>query len=234
MLWLFCTLLKLCQARLVIPESQLTSLTQQQVEKEGELVGEAVEAGQCGVEELVKTFQFWVETSAGEERQTAKESNNNINDLVAAALNQWFNWSPRQSRCWFISRQIATRVRNSSVVLLPSQGSLLVPTEIVYMQELNCLDQTDPALANTIKENFLSAPARAEYTSRIPDLTAASFSRYGQDEWLDTVLFREMRGGVFVEIAVDSFWFESNTFLLEQRRGWTGLLVERNHYPANR
>ena len=61
---------------------------------------------------------------------------------------------------------------------------------------------------------------------RIPDLDQESYSQYGQDKWLDTVLFKGMLGGFFIEAGADDFVLDSNSLLLELQHGWTGLLVE--------
>ena len=61
---------------------------------------------------------------------------------------------------------------------------------------------------------------------RLPDLTQSSYSQYGQDVWLDTILFRGLQRGFFLEAGADDFVLDSNTLLLELRRGWSGLLVE--------
>jgi FkbM family methyltransferase len=52
------------------------------------------------------------------------------------------------------------------------------------------------------------------------------FSQAGQDEILDRVVFRERRGGVFVEIGVHDGISGSNTLFFEIFRGWSGLLIE--------
>ena len=41
-------------------------------------------------------------------------------------------------------------------------------------------------------------------------------------------LFGKQRGGFFIEAGADDGEFMSNTFYLELKRGWTGLLVEPN------
>ena len=61
---------------------------------------------------------------------------------------------------------------------------------------------------------------------RLPDLTQSSYSQYGQDVWLDTILFRGLQRGFFLEAGADDFVLDSNTLLLELRRRWTGLLIE--------
>ncbi|MBX7200515.1 MAG: FkbM family methyltransferase [Rhodospirillaceae bacterium] len=54
----------------------------------------------------------------------------------------------------------------------------------------------------------------------------ASYSQSGQDRYVAEVLFKERRGGFFVEAgAADGLWI-SNTLLLERKYGWTGILVE--------
>ena len=52
------------------------------------------------------------------------------------------------------------------------------------------------------------------------------YSQCGQDEYLDTVVFKGLRRGVFVEVgAWDGVAF-SNTAFFERERDWTGLLIE--------
>ena len=54
----------------------------------------------------------------------------------------------------------------------------------------------------------------------------ASYSQFGQDRFVAESLFGGKRGGFFVEAgAGDGLWI-SNTLLLEQQYGWTGILIE--------
>lgn len=53
-------------------------------------------------------------------------------------------------------------------------------------------------------------------------------SEHGQDRWLAEGLFKDKRGGVFVEVGALDGRAYSNTLFLEEERGWTGLLVEAN------
>jgi FkbM family methyltransferase len=52
------------------------------------------------------------------------------------------------------------------------------------------------------------------------------FSQAGQDEFLDRVVFRGRRGGVFVEIGAYDGITGSNSLFFEIFRGWSGLLIE--------
>ncbi|HEU0220868.1 MAG TPA: FkbM family methyltransferase [Paracoccaceae bacterium] len=52
------------------------------------------------------------------------------------------------------------------------------------------------------------------------------FSQAGQDEFLDRVVFKGRRGGIFVEIGAYDGVTGSNTLFFEMFRGWSGLLVE--------
>lgn len=56
-----------------------------------------------------------------------------------------------------------------------------------------------------------------------------SWSQYGQDILIDN-FFNGKRNGFFVEIGGYDGETNSNTLLLEKRRGWDGLLVEANPY----
>jgi FkbM family methyltransferase len=52
------------------------------------------------------------------------------------------------------------------------------------------------------------------------------YSQYKQDNILDNVIFKNKRGGVFLDIGANDGITLSNTFFLEKSRGWTGLCVE--------
>ncbi len=52
------------------------------------------------------------------------------------------------------------------------------------------------------------------------------FSQSGQDWYLDQLLFKERRGGVFVDVGGYDGVTGSNTLFFEVFRGWTGLLIE--------
>ncbi|RMH46453.1 MAG: FkbM family methyltransferase [Alphaproteobacteria bacterium] len=60
------------------------------------------------------------------------------------------------------------------------------------------------------------------------------FSQAGQDAFLDRVVFRGKRGGVFAEIGAYDGVTGSNTLFFELFRGWSGLLVEASptHHAA--
>lgn len=48
----------------------------------------------------------------------------------------------------------------------------------------------------------------------------------GQDEFLDTKVFKGFTGGTFVDVGAHNGVTISNTLFFEQERGWTGLLIE--------
>ncbi len=53
-------------------------------------------------------------------------------------------------------------------------------------------------------------------------------SQAGQDFWVYSEAFNEMRNGYFVDIGAADGVNLSNTFLLERRYGWRGICVEAN------
>ncbi len=52
------------------------------------------------------------------------------------------------------------------------------------------------------------------------------FSQAGQDRYLDEVIFKGKRGGVFLDVGAYDGATGSNTLFFEAMRGWTGLMVE--------
>ncbi len=58
------------------------------------------------------------------------------------------------------------------------------------------------------------------------DETRDYFSQYGQDKFVDQVIFGEERNGVFLDVGAYDGVTASNTFFLEQSRNWTGLCIE--------
>lgn len=55
-----------------------------------------------------------------------------------------------------------------------------------------------------------------------------SVSQAGQDFWVYSEVFNEMRGGYFVDIGAHDGLTFSNSYLLEKRYGWSGMCVEAN------
>lgn len=52
------------------------------------------------------------------------------------------------------------------------------------------------------------------------------FSQKGQDRWLIEEVFPGRRGGFFLEVGGGNGLTHSNTYVLEGRFGWTGIIVE--------
>jgi FkbM family methyltransferase len=52
------------------------------------------------------------------------------------------------------------------------------------------------------------------------------FSQFGQDKFIDQVLFEGERSGVFLDVGAYDGVTINNTYFLEQSRDWTGLCVE--------
>ena len=54
------------------------------------------------------------------------------------------------------------------------------------------------------------------------------FSQYGQDEFLDIILFNKKQNGFFIEIGAHDGISFSNTFFFEKSRTWKGVCIEPN------
>lgn len=52
------------------------------------------------------------------------------------------------------------------------------------------------------------------------------YSQEGQDEFLDTQIFKGHRGGVFVDVGAYNGVTINNTLFFEKEREWSGLLIE--------
>jgi FkbM family methyltransferase len=55
-----------------------------------------------------------------------------------------------------------------------------------------------------------------------------SLSQAGQDFWVYAEAFNEMQNGYFVDVGANDGLTLSNTYLLERRYNWSGILVEAN------
>lgn len=53
-------------------------------------------------------------------------------------------------------------------------------------------------------------------------------SQFGQDRFVDQCVFSQKSNGVFLDIGAHDGVTFSNSFFLEQERGWTGICVEPN------
>jgi len=52
------------------------------------------------------------------------------------------------------------------------------------------------------------------------------FSQFGQDKFVDQVLFQGKRNGVFLDVGAYDGVTINNSYFLEQTRGWSGMCVE--------
>nr|XP_045593130.1 uncharacterized protein LOC123754708 [Procambarus clarkii] len=84
--------------------------------------------------------------------------------------------------------------------------------------------QDDPALVTYIRQHLLVAPSTLPYNLSRPQVT--HFSQYGQSQYANNVILRNMTGGFFVEVGAVNGEYLSNTLFLERELGWSGLLIE--------
>ncbi len=52
------------------------------------------------------------------------------------------------------------------------------------------------------------------------------YSQFGQDQYVNEYFFKDMQGGVFIDIGAHNGISHSNTFFFEKERGWTGICIE--------
>jgi len=83
-------------------------------------------------------------------------------------------------------------------------------------------------------ESSRARGALAQQCWRLRQMTGdlkSYFSQAGQDWFIDQVLLKERRGGVFVDVGGYDGVEGSNTFFFEVFRGWNGVLVETSSAP---
>jgi len=61
-----------------------------------------------------------------------------------------------------------------------------------------------------------------------------SKSQIGQDQILDSNIFKGKRDGVFVEVGALDGYGASNTYFFEKERNWSGILIEPNPIEFNK
>jgi FkbM family methyltransferase len=70
------------------------------------------------------------------------------------------------------------------------------------------------------------AQARSELVEQ--QKHALFLSQAGQDYWVYGSVFNEKTGGFFVDVGAHDGLYLSNTYILEKRYGWNGILIEAN------
>lgn len=77
------------------------------------------------------------------------------------------------------------------------------------------------------EQRALAAQAR-EVERRHQLQQSLCLSQAGQDLWVYGCVFNEKRNGFFLDVGAHDGMYLSNTFLLENRYGWNGILIEGN------
>ena len=99
--------------------------------------------------------------------------------------------------------------------------------KVVIRPFLNCFQQDDPFLIESLKEHHIQPPSDQAYNFSVPEPEVDTMGQFGQPLYLDMVIFKgEVQAGFFIEAGAHDFELDSNTLHFELDRGWTGLLVE--------
>ena len=94
---------------------------------------------------------------------------------------------------------------------------------------LNCFDQDDPILIDSLRELHIQKPSELPYNFSVPEAELDTFGHFGQPLYLDLVIFKgQVQDGFFIEAGASDFEEGSNSLPFELYQGWTGLLVEPN------
>ena len=133
----------------MVREAELASVTEAQLQEEGELLGVQERPGRCGTREEVQTYQFWVEAEDGEEPEIAEVVIRHTNHTNVPFL-------PMKEEEVIKSLYSGYFLECGCDV----QGSATIVT---FRPELNCLEQSDPDLAAAIRQLYLLPPSDRPY-----------------------------------------------------------------------
>ena len=106
---------------------------------------------------------------------------------------------------------------------------ILLTIYFVSRPFLNCFEQDDPILIDSLREHHVKEPSEQPYNFSVPEPEVVTIGQVGQPLYLDLVIFKgQVEAGFFIEAGASDFEKDSNTLHFELDRGWTGLLVEPN------
>jgi len=138
--------------------------------------------------------------------------------------------------------EIVDRIVENKQQQVFNKNETWIQSTIILRADLNCLHQEDDTLISRLQSEYLHPPSTEEYnTSMITSMEPKSYSQFGQDMFLDKIVFKgQVKEGFFIEAGADDFVEHSNTLWFEMMHKWTGALVEPNPvrfpkgYTANR
>ena len=101
----------------------------------------------------------------------------------------------------------------------------------IWTSSLSTLSSTLLTLELSLKPSLelSKTPPKPDYDLGIPDRYVPAeerYSEYQQDIFLDKIIFKEKKNGVFIEAGADDFIISSNSLYFEEKYNWTGILVE--------
>ena len=131
--------------------------------------------------------------------------------------------------------KILSKVKPSTISSMPTKKLLKKPilqnglSQIHW--ELNGMNQNDPILIQTIKNDILIPPNQPKQPLTLKNPKVSENGQFGQVPKIEKILGlskNNPQSGFFIEAgAADGEWF-SNTLYFERHHNWTGLLVEPN------
>jgi hypothetical protein len=85
------------------------------------------------------------------------------------------------------------------------------------------------ALLESTANKLWRGYARATYAWwRLTGIRSRFLSSKGQDRWIIKKVYPDLRGGYFLELGAGNGFVGSDTFILEQDYGWSGICIEAN------
>jgi FkbM family methyltransferase len=138
---------------------------------------------------------------------------------------------PNNSEALFGALQAAV-ASGDRARIVPARQRLAAALLSFARQQFNsavtAIEQAEVAVkrALTLDPTLAEATTLAWKIDHLLGATPQYFSQFGQDTYFNEHLFKNMRGGVFVDVGAYDGISGSNTLFYEKFLGWTGLCIE--------